>query len=150
MGQEKVSRSHLSQPVLPLVCFMLFLYYTCSGAVERVFQSMATTWSLICKKLYQLHSLGKLNHFFSSSTFKVALWSIISLTLYGRPHRLVLQRWVHVGTSCEHSSRLLPQTDNLGGNFHHWSPSCIALSLHRWTLSLGLPLPGFEYFFGKC
>ena len=44
MGKEGVSRSHLSQPVLPLVCFMLFLYYTCSGAVERVFQSMATTW----------------------------------------------------------------------------------------------------------
>ena len=66
MGKEGVSRSHLSRPVLPLVCFMLFLYYTCSGAVERVFQSMATTWSLISKKLYHLHSLRKLleNQFF--------------------------------------------------------------------------------------
>ena len=35
----------LSRPILSLVCLMLFLYYTCSGAVERVFQSMATTWS---------------------------------------------------------------------------------------------------------
>ena len=67
MGKEGVSRSDLSQPVLPLVCFMLFLYYTCSGAVERVFQSMATTWSLISKKLF---ICTLLENFFSSSTFQ--------------------------------------------------------------------------------
>ena len=48
--QGEVSRSKLSRPILSLVCFMLFLYYTCSGAVERVFQSMATTWTEGCKK----------------------------------------------------------------------------------------------------
>ena len=46
---EEVSSSKLSRPILSCVCFMLFLFYTCSGAVERVFQSMATTWSSSCK-----------------------------------------------------------------------------------------------------
>ena len=87
-GEGEVSSSKLSRPILSFVCFMLFLFYTCSGAVERVFQSMATTWSL-CGPLALSPSMAALTDSFYSGGFMFGRLASIPLASCLRPTCLV-------------------------------------------------------------
>ena len=52
--------------------------------------------------------------------FEVPLRATGPLPLHGRPHRLLLQRRLHVRAAAQHPTCLLPQTYQPGDGIHPW------------------------------